>query len=67
MNGADIGGIALLLYAVAVFWITLAKPPAIWQIGKIQGFVRILGETGTRVFFAIWGVAAAVIGVILIA
>ena len=59
-------GIFLLVYAVAVFWITIAKPAKIWNIGKIQGFIKILGDTGTRIFFAIWGLAALGFGIWLV-
>ena len=59
-------GIFLLVYAIVVFWITLAKPAKIWNMGKIQGFIKILGDVGTRIFFAVWGFAALGIGIWLV-
>lgn len=29
-------GIGLILYGLLVFWITIAKPGKIWNMGKIQ-------------------------------
>jgi len=59
-------GIGLIVYAVLVFWITIAKPGKIWNMGKIQGFIKILGDIGTRIFFAVWGLAALGIGIWLV-
>ncbi len=56
-------GIFLIIYSVAVFYIALKKPPKIWKMGKIQGFVKPLGDVGTQIFFAIWGVAALGVGI----
>ncbi|MBT3241879.1 MAG: hypothetical protein HN352_01940 [Bacteroidetes bacterium] len=56
-------GIGLILYGLLVFWITIAKPAKIWNMGKIQGFVKILTELGTRIFFSIWGAAALGFGI----
>ena len=56
-------GIFLIVYSLAVFWISFRKPAAIWKMGKIQGFVKILGESGTQVFFVIFGLAALGIGI----
>ena len=59
-------GIILIFYGIAVVWITYAKPPKIWQMKKIQGFVGALTETGTVIFFYVWAVVAIVIGVVLL-
>jgi len=56
-------GLGLILYAILVFWITIAKPAKIWNMGKIQGFINILGDLGTRIFFAVWGAAALGFGI----
>ena len=59
--------IFLLVYGVFVVFLALTKQPAkIWSMGKIQGFVKMMGETGTRIFFMVWGIAALVIGVWLL-
>ena len=53
-TGAIIGGV--------VVGATLAGK-AIWNMGKIQGFVNILGETGTKIFFIIFGLVVGGFGV----
>lgn len=59
-------GIILIIYGIAVLAITYWKPEPIWKLAKIQAFIKILTETGTVVFFAVWGIAAIVIGIILL-
>lgn len=59
-------GIGLILYAILVFWITFAKPEKLWNSGKIQAFVKILGGTGTTIFFIIFGLAALGVGIWLL-
>lgn len=54
--------IVLFVYAALVIVIALAKPKAIWQMAKIQAFVKLLGEKGTVIFFVLWALAAAVGG-----
>ncbi|MFA6617776.1 MAG: hypothetical protein WCT23_01750 [Candidatus Neomarinimicrobiota bacterium] len=56
-------GIFLVLYGIAVFLIAALKPEKIWQMGKIQGFIKILGDIGTQIFFFIWGAAALGFGI----
>ena len=53
---------ALLLYGVFTLYIAWVKPKAIWNIGKIQGFVQLLSENGTVIFFSIVGIATIVGG-----
>lgn len=52
--------IVLAVYGVAVLVIAFAKPKPIWEMAKIQAFVKLLGETGTVIFFVVWGLAALV-------
>ena len=59
-------GIVLIVYALAVFAITYFKPPAIWNLKKIQGFVSALTERGTVIFFYVWGAIALVVGIVLL-
>lgn len=66
MDTGAIIGIALLAYAALCFWVAFAKPAWVWKLGKIEGFVRLLGQTGTVVFIAVFGAAALVAGVVLI-
>lgn len=56
-------GLFLVLYALIVFWISMKKPAKVWRMGKIQGFVKILGDLGTQVFLAIFGLAALGVGI----
>ncbi len=58
-------GLFLIVYALVVFWISFKKPAGIWKMGKIQGFVKILGELGTQIFFVIFGLAALGFGILL--
>ena len=56
-------GIFLIVYAIAVFLIAGLKPAKIWNMGKIQGFVKILGKVGTIIFFIFWGLVALGFGI----
>jgi hypothetical protein len=58
--------IFLIVYGLAVLAIAWLKPPAIWNMGKIQGFVKLLTETGTVIFFYVWGIAALIVGIVLL-
>ena len=51
-------GVFLILYGITTLTIAILKPKPIWQIGKIQGFVQVLTERGTVIFFVIVGLAA---------
>ena len=62
MDGYLIGAIVAWVYAVLVIVIAVVKPKPIWEMGKIQGFVKLMGEKGTVVFFIVWAAAAAGLG-----
>ncbi len=66
MDTLTIVGIILIAYGSLTAYIALAKPPKIWKIGKIQGFVQILGETGTVIFLMIVAMATFAGGVLLL-
>lgn len=66
MDTLTIIAYALILYGVATISIAVFKPKAIWNIGKIQGFVQLLSEKGTVVFFSIVGIATIVGGIYLL-
>ncbi|MBW6454515.1 MAG: hypothetical protein K0A98_01400 [Trueperaceae bacterium] len=67
MDGMTILAIVLLLYGALCLGLALFKAPAaIWNMGKIEGFKKLLGEVGTQVFIGVWGVAAVAIGVWLL-
>ena len=46
MNWNALWGTLLVVYAVAVFAIAFLKPAGIWKMGKIQAFVKVLGDKG---------------------
>lgn len=67
MNGLFILGIFLEVYGLLCIVLGIFKQPAaIWNTGKIQGFVKIIKETGTRIFLAVWGAGAIAGGIALI-
>jgi len=63
MNGWALLGIVLILYAALVVYIAIKKPAKIWKMGKIQGFIKVLGDKGTVVFFYVWAAIALVGGI----
>jgi len=63
MNWQPIVGLLLLLYGAFCIFVGVTKKPAgIWEMKKIQTFIKVLGEKGTVIFFVIWGLAAACLG-----
>ena len=67
MNGLALLGLFLILYGIFVVVLALTKKPAaIWNMSKIQGFVKVLGNTGTLVFFLVWAAAAFGVGIWLL-
>ena len=59
MNGLALLGLFLILYGLFVLFMAITKKPeAIWKMGKIQAFIKVLGMTGTVIFFYIFGAAA---------
>jgi hypothetical protein len=58
--------IFMILWGLATTSLGLFKVPFLWNIGKIQGFVQLIGETGTRIFTSILGLAALIGGVLLL-
>lgn len=59
-------GILAVLWGAATVFVGLARPSALWKNAKIQGFVSLLSETGTTIFFVIIGLAAVGLGIWLI-
>ncbi|SFC01106.1 hypothetical protein SAMN04488102_102188 [Alkalibacterium subtropicum] len=66
MNWEPLLGILLIVYAAFVLFIAVKKPKNIWRMGKIEGFRKILGDRGTVIFFYIWGMLAAGVGIWLL-
>ncbi|WKZ37475.1 MAG: hypothetical protein QY332_05960 [Anaerolineales bacterium] len=56
----------LILYGIAVLYVAYFKPQSIWNLGKIQGFVQLLSEKGTVIFFSIVGIATIGGGIYLL-
>lgn len=67
MDGWTILAIVLLLYGALCLALAFLKAPAVlWNLDKIDGFKKLLGELGTRLFLGVWGAAAVVLGVWLL-
>lgn len=66
MDTLTIVAYVLILYGIATLYVAYAKPKAIWNLGKIQGFVQLLSEKGTVIFFSIVGIATIVGGMWLL-
>lgn len=64
MNWYPLLGLLALAYAGLVIYLgATKKPAALWNMGKIQAFVKVLGEQGTVIFFYVWGAAFAAVGI----
>lgn len=66
MNWLALLGAVMVAYCLFVFYILIKKPGKIWGMGKIQGFIRVLGNTGTHILFAVFGLAMGGVGVWLL-
>lgn len=66
--GLRILGIFLLLYGVLCLVLGIFKQPAaLWNMGKIQGFRKVLKDLGTQIFIGVWGAAGLAVGIWLLA
>jgi len=64
MNWYPFLGLLALAYAVFCVYLGVTKKPdAVWNMGKIQWFVKTLGEKGAVIFFLVWGVLFAALGI----
>jgi hypothetical protein len=63
MNWYSLLALLAFAYAGLVFFLVVKKPPKLWGIGKIQAFVKVLGDKGTDIFFYVWGVAFIGLGI----
>ena len=65
--GLIILGIFLIAYGLLCLALGIFKvPAALWNMGKIQGFRKILKDVGTQIFISVWGAAALGIGIWLL-
>ena len=68
IRGAEQLGLPLFVH-IGIFVVILTitkKPAAIWNMGKVQAFIKVLGLTGTTIFFLIFGGAALGVGIWLL-
>jgi hypothetical protein len=63
MNWYPLLALLAFAYAGLVFFLVVKKPPKLWGIGKIQAFVKVLGDKGTDIFFYVWGIAFIGLGI----
>lgn len=56
-------GLLAFVYAGLVGFIAFKKPSNIWEMKKIQTFVKVLGEKGTVIFFYIWALLFIGLGI----
>ena len=64
MNWYPLLGLLALAYAALCAYLAATKKPkAIWDMGKVQWFVKVLGEKGAMIFFYAWGVVFAGLGI----
>ena len=61
--GLVIVGIFCMLWAVASTIIAIARPKGLWESGKIAGFVKMLGNTGTTVMILVISAGMGFLGV----
>ncbi len=66
MDILTILGWFLVVWGVSTLLVAVLKPAAVWKLGKIQGFVQLLTEKGTVIFFGIVGAAAVLGGILLL-
>ena len=66
MDGITILGSFLILWGIGTALVAIFKPKRIWKIGKIQGFVQLLGDTGTLILFLVLAVVAIVGGLLIL-
>ena len=62
--GMVILGTVMIVYGVFCVVLGLFKVPAkVWNMGKIQGFRKVLKDVGTQIFLSVWGGAALGFGI----
>ena len=66
VNGLAILGLFLILYAVAVVVLAIKKPKSIWEMRKVQMFIKLLGDGGTVILFYVLGAVAFGLGIWLL-
>ena len=64
MNWYPLLGLLAVAYAgICIYLGAAKKPESIWNMAKIQWFVKVLGEKGAVVFFYVWGGLFGILGI----
>lgn len=58
MDGLTIFALFLILWGLGTIAVAVFKPKNIWELGKLRGFVELLGEKGATIFFSAAGLTA---------
>jgi hypothetical protein len=58
-------GIVLIVYGVICLYVGFYKPTWLWEAGKIQSFIKLLGEKGTVILLGVVGGLSLVGGILL--
>lgn len=66
MNWYPLLALLCFAYVGLVLWITIKKPAKIWEMGKIQMFIKLLGEKGTEIFFYVFAALFGALGIWLL-
>lgn len=66
MNVNALLALLAIIYGGFVIFLTIKKPPKIWNMKKIQGFEKVLGRKGTEIFFYIWAILFLILGIWLL-
>jgi hypothetical protein len=66
MNWYPLLALLAFAYTGLVIWITVKKPPKFWDMAKIRAFRKVLGDRGTEIFFYVWAVVFAALGIWLL-
>lgn len=61
-------GLVLAAYGIFCLVVGLFKAPAaVWDMGKIQSFRKVLKDVGTQIFLSVWGAVGLGFGIYLLA
>jgi len=66
MNWYPLLALLAFAYAAAVLYIVIKKPPKIMQMGKLQAIEKMLGKKGADIFYYVWAVVFAAMGIWLL-
>ncbi len=61
--GVLIVGIFCMAWAVITAIVAFAKPRGLWESGKLAGFVKMLGNTGTTIMLLVLAAGVGFLGV----